>query len=974
MRMKRWLAALLAIVLCLGMVAVCAVADTSAQPLYARFLSYDQDADRWYLSGEERADKQWITDLGNNSLVVFSTDEAGEHKVPVSQLQCSGDAADLSAAAGNFTVASGLEDYAVLLSTEKIGEAVVSYTNGSDCYTFDVEVILPRIGFFSTSTRSETSFLNRTLPYYGGEQTIYLLPREGFNITGVETDTEMNFFTAVVLDNGTATVTLSEGFEENCFYGIRVSFEGEFSGTQYMSIQILDQSPGLLVRDINLNGDSWTINNNYSSRSFSCPKGYSQYVAVLFVKDGVETPLPLKQLTFPDLVKGERMQGEADYFLKIQAKEFGTGAITYTRDGETYSLPVEVSLPSLGFYSGPVASEENYLDSITGEIGSKQTAYLVWDSDLAPVQDPVVTLYPDGGSGLIEMKLDDTRLAEYGISLTQEENDIRIDATIDSSMMLLLGVKTRYGYTDYSSIRIRNSYAAKLNQWNEMAVGHPVLTYDGVEYTFGLGKMEYSGEFNLIRENVRLGYTAVDADSACSMDIALGAMASAETEQETVAPLPVNTAITVTKVEILDYINTDDLEDQEVCNLTATKLDNRNALGMPQIHLQTEAGGFVQAMLLVSFTVQFPGQEPVSCQTSQVFNFSYTQQLELDLSEVDTTQELNQLLGSKASFEAWMKENDSENYRKYKAYQSISSSLQEIDLLLPAVTYDGLVEVGLYGDDFDFNLIGTSGNGKQTTIHGLWVKDGGGCGIRNISFVADENVKVTYGNETFTCGIFAYCENNAEYAQGDVYGIENCSFTGFDYGVRGTSKGFACASFSNYFSHCKVGFLMDCGGKNAGRFGSDTSGSTFEHCGTAIEMRSLPSVISPYQYRIYECNFINNDLDISSGLSARLYCYRNYFGAYTEGGSNVLARPSRTRGLVITNPRYLYPIYSYNQDALALSLDPENETEILNHEADSLTMDADALAKEVDDADGTVSINVLDEDEQVQAVWTFGEE
>lgn len=972
MRMKRWLAAVLALTLCLGMAAIGAAADTPAQSLYARFLSYDRETDTWYLSGEERADQYWITEPGNGSIVVFSTDEAGEHKVPASQLQCSGNAASLYPAAEGDTVTSGLESYAVSLSTKELGKSVVSYTDGSVRYTFEVEVILPTIGFFSTSTRSEASFLNRVLPYSGGEQKLYLLPREGFKITEVKADAPgMEFFTATVQEDGSAVVTLQDGFEENSFYAIEISFVGDYSGTRYMSFQVTDQRPGLLYRNINLNGDSWTINNNYSSRSFSCPKGYSQYVAVLFVKDGVETPLPLNQLTFPDLVKGERMQGEADYFLKIQAKEFGTGAITYTTGGETYSLPVEVGLPDMGFYSTPTASEEAYLESITGEIGSTQTAYLVWNSDLAPVQDPVVSLRPESGSALTEMQLNDSRLADYGISLTLEEDHIRIDTVIDSSLWFQLGVKTSYGYTNYSGIRIQNSYAAKLNQWNEMGAGRPVLTYNGVEYTFGLGHMEHSGSFMLFFENGRFGEFATDADGVYSGDIALGAMANAETAQETVAPLPVNTAITVTDVKIYDFINTDDLDNQEVCNLTMTKLDNRNALGMPQIHLETKAGGFVEALLQVSFTVQFPGQEPVSCQTSQMFTFYYNQKLELDLSEADTTAELNALLGSEASFEAWMKKNNPETYQKYKAYRSISNNDQEIDLLLPAVTYDGLVEVGLYGNSFSFNLIGTEENGKQTTIHGMWVKDGGRFGIQNISFVANENVKQSYQGETFTCGIFAGYEGN-ESAQGDVYGINSCSFTGFDYGVRSTSRGYACAQFNNNFSNCRVGYLIDCGGKTGGSLNAVTGNSTFENCGTAIKIQSLPDYIAPYAYRIYACNFISNGVDISSGLPARLYCYRNYFGAYAGDGSDVLARPSRTQGLVVTNPRYLYPVYSYNQNAL--SLDAENETAILNDEADSLTMDADALDEKIANADGTVSIDVLDEDEKVQAVWTFGEE
>lgn len=769
MCVKRWLAAILVMTLCLGMAAVGAAADTTTQKLYVRFLDYD--GDKWYLNSDNRIQSQGAMGIGNSGFVVFYSDETGNNMVPVSQLQCSGEAVSLTAAAdyGSITLDDGLNDYAVEISAKSFGTAVVSYTNVSKRYAFNVTVKLPDVGFYSATT----------------------------------------------------------------------------------------------------------------------------------------------------------------------------------------------------------ASEENYLESITGEIGSKQTAYLVWDSDLAPISDAVVSLWPDSGSALNEIKLNDSRLADYGISLAREENYIKMEATIDSGMTLHLSVITKYGGFSSGSIRIENLYTAKLTHWNEIGVGRPVLTYDGVEYTFGLGRVAHSGEFELFWENGRFGNTAMDADSAYSMDIALGAMVNAETSQEAAAPSPVNTAITVTEVKVVDYINTDNLTDQTACNLTLSKLDNRNALGMPQIRFETEEGGFVEALVLVSFTVQFPNQAPIQCRTSQMFTFSYTQELDLDLSKADTTEKLNEILSSKESLEAWMKKNDSTNYQAYKAYQSISNNEQSINLNLPAVTYDGLVEVGLYGENFSFHLVGTSEEGKQTTIPGMWIKDGGRCSIRNIRFVANEKVKQTYQEETFTCGVFSWYESN-QFAHGDVYGINNCSFTGFDYGVRSTNKGYACAQFANSFKNCKVGYLLDCGGKTGGSANAVTGNSTFENCGTAIEIRSLPNYISAYKYRIYECNFIGNGTDIKSGLSARLYCYRNYFGAYS--GENILARPSRTVGNVIANPRYLYPVYTYNLDALVLSLDSEAKTEILNKEAGSLTMDADALGKEVANADGTVSINVLDEDEQVQAVWTFGEE
>ena len=139
--------------------------------------------------------------------------------------------------------------------------------------------------------------------------------------------------------------------------------------------------PGLKYREMRwYEGGIWDEDKSWSlNDELSIPINYSTYLKFYFFDGENEIPVSLDELIVPANISITREDGE-DY-LEVYAVSFGTEFISYERDGETYSLPVSVILPDIGFYSDVIRSEETYLSdfTITGECN---TFYLVARDDM----------------------------------------------------------------------------------------------------------------------------------------------------------------------------------------------------------------------------------------------------------------------------------------------------------------------------------------------------------------------------------------------------------------------------------------------------------------------------------------------------------------------------------------------------------------------------------------------------------------
>lgn len=114
-------------------------------------------------------------------------------------------------------------------------------------------------------------------------------------------------------------------------------------------------------------------------------------------------------------------------------------------------------------------------------------------------------------------------------------------------------------------------------------------------------------------------------------------------------------------------------------------------------------------------------------------------------------------------------------------------------------------------------------------------------------------------------------------------------------------------------------------------------GNAFINNDTAVQVMQLNELLSPYYFRIYECNFVNNRVTFDVSCSGTLYLYRNYYGESLNNmtsaeifeeiqenlGSQIFntiinCPPTVNAGdsgqtRVITNPRWIFPYFDPTQ-------------------------------------------------------------
>ena len=886
--------------------------------------------------------------------------------------------------------------YFIQLSYEDFGSGKIICNSYPGC-SIPVTVSRPALGFYNSETRSESTYAGETLKYTGASDQYYLLWDEGLTITGIDTDPDnkgqdMPFFSweTVTAANGkkVVLVSINDGFEEGRWYNIEVSAESSNGGTwrRWCGFNISDARPGLKYRYVdNDSNDNYFVEDELNNKLNGAIDN-SHWIAVYYVDGTNETLIPLADLNIPAVTTAELLTESNPNYFRLRLTSIGSGEITYTaEDGTTYSLPVTVSLPEVGFYSTPTRSEETYLNGmLTALPGETAVGYLIWDpQEIENIDDVLVTLtYGNNWDCLLdEVSLGDAEetLADCGIKLTlyKEKGYLKIESDVDTQKTLNLILKQGRG--NYGAwVEINNSLIAKIHGWFSDRE-HPTITYNGEKYTFGIGRIEDGGKFDMFDAGQGFGATS-SIVGKLHETVYLGAMVNFNTKEEEAAPSWLYNCISDVSFEIVDYINAHDLNDQAKSNvyIADTYPSQINGCNMATAELETVPGGFVEALLRVTFTVTMPGEEPVECSVQNVVHYAYNMLLYPDMREIDTAGELNSILSSYSAFVSWIRDQDEENgtdlYQQYMSNQSLNWEATFV-LQLPAVTYDDIIEVNL--DGIEFEIEGTTdASGKTTTMPGMWLHKNTYFFLSDINFEAVPGITQEYAGEVFTCGILANSEQIHD-GLGDVYTVHGCTFTGFDYGVRNTPYGYVCVGGRNYFRDCNVAYLIDCAGKTGGNANDTTYNTIFENCKTAVMILGLPEYITPYDYRILYCDFINNEVDFNVQAAGKFYFYRNFYGTMGTVMTDVNpAVPTIKEGadtIVCTNPRYAFPLLvmgdtsSFNY----LYLDTGFTTYIPNKEASTLAVDVEQLEEDLATTDDAVTINVLGDDEEVQGTWTF---
>lgn len=288
---------------------------------------------------------------------------------------------------------------------------------------------------------------------------------------------------------------------------------------------------------------------------------------------------------------------------------------------------------------------------------------------------------------------------------------------------------------------------------------------------------------------------------------------------------------------------------------------------------------------------------------------------------VETAAQLNVILSSYDALKTWIK-------AEYPQYQDTIDDACNVNLILPKGDFTDAVVVSETIAPFPFRdsppsnpnfRVYLRANG-ETKLAGL-ISKGSLAGVQNINFVATEGKTMTYGNETFTCGLMADStwqgtvvydmdfakkydidptankrnlsswqnDDGMKYVDCDILTVENCSFTGFDYGNRSTKTGYVGGGTGNSFYRCFYGIYFDCLDKKAG-FDITYSGFgsyDFQENVVAVRIVSLQNGMTPYEFRIHDSDFINNYVEFwidkyNTEYVHNYYFYRNFYGGKWE--------------------------------------------------------------------------------------------
>ena len=239
---------------------------------------------------------------------------------------------------------------------------------------------------------------------------------------------------------------------------------------------------------------------------------YENWTAQFYLHNGTdETLIPPESLTLPDFLKLESTDEEG--FSCLKATGAGTGSISCTdpADSATYTMPVTISLPNLGIYTGTPCDADSLAENITIAPGSS-VYYIALSPDLASSGYKMTQVHSEFGPeishpnimtiGTVELSGDGTYATVTVTDLTAE-GSYHFEATVENSNDVSAGT---WGRTVWISndmprlyhcdlIREENSWTVNYNDvfsdwWCSPGSGRPACFYFGSRSDIKAGKCE----------------------------------------------------------------------------------------------------------------------------------------------------------------------------------------------------------------------------------------------------------------------------------------------------------------------------------------------------------------------------------------------------------------------------------------------------------------------------------------------------
>lgn len=886
-------------------------------------------------------------------------------------------------------------DYFFWLSFLAVGEGEITCADYPGC-GLPVVSELPFIALYSQPEAKEEYLLNsKNLSLDFSEEaedgrryaTVYIVPaQEDWTLTGLQmggngNDDPMNFVDYAVnkAENYIELKVYDEYLPD--WYSLKVYHtypDGE-KGDRWVEFRLADK-PILQWMQVMEADGSYAITGG--SRSLSLQPGESQLMAVCYTYNNDMVPLDYDDLIFPDFLSVERLDEDDPTLLRVLSTGLGEGSIT----SKTYPdlrLRVVSSREMLGYYTLPELNGDALNNRLNSVDGQDIVRWLIWDpAQLPDVTDVTLTLKNEEHTILVDdVRASSADLSQWGITVTLDLEAGHMKLVAKEGDWYNLTAKV---WQDEDYERITVNLNSDPNEWGHIwDDGLPVIWYEGVPYSFFIAM----GEEDMERID-DVGNFGSSGGGIHDSKLVIGAMGWYDTDKEEEAPEEVLKAIKNVQFRIGKFHNFDASGDQMECNFKEPENIECNLHGktLHGIYTETYDGMYVYAEFIATFTVELPGMEPQTFTMNTIGHRLPDRSIDLDMTSLTTAAELNAVLSSGDALMTWVKANQPKVYAQFKALEAIEgrAMFARFSATLAPVVFEDVIVVS--NEYVCLNLSGSvDEEGNRTTMPGMWLKNHDTSFIEGIDFVADAGKTMTWGKEkAFTCGILAGGEdrNSGDSYGGDAYGVDDCTFTGFDYGIRCTEYSYTAPGRGCTFVDCEYGYYVDCGKKTGGNANSDVTQCRFINCGTAIRIKALPNYVSPYDLVISNNDFINNKWDIDLSVRGRFFFNGNYYG-YTADGSvpevraDYIYRTARVHGrgyaTIIVNPRWQLPCTFAGPNKLVMDIHKGLNNYMINENADKNPIDSKTLAYDLGlytEAE-LLRIIMTDDSENNLGTWTF---
>ena len=267
-------------------------------------------------------------------------------------------------------------------------DGAITYHNEADGkdYTMNVPVRLPDVGFYSEAQPDKGHYIEE-LVYKNDpdHDVVYLFWPADAALISVEKAERCTVDYVIenkdsMAKDGYARILLKSYGDGYVGFDVNYQQAGKEPASGYGYLSLKMGTPALGFKHAwNQNGEMQTGEAQFQ---LSMTVGYFSVIQ-LFYFDGetTYTPVSAEELQFEGVTL-TKLAGsdESNAYYRINLTGTDNGSISYRKDDKTYTLPVTVQLPDVGFYRSDTATKKNYLTSYK-YTGNEDVVYLFWPTD-----------------------------------------------------------------------------------------------------------------------------------------------------------------------------------------------------------------------------------------------------------------------------------------------------------------------------------------------------------------------------------------------------------------------------------------------------------------------------------------------------------------------------------------------------------------------------------------------------------------